>query len=347
MKKTTLLTWSAFALVLSLSLVGCQKKEGSAPAQTTAPVTSEAELPQEDSLRTQYPVTVTVLDAEGTPVEMTFASAPERVISTQLSMTELLFELGLDNRIVSVFDNDNALTGPWAESIGALPSLGDKKSVSKESILALSPDLIIGKGPLMFTETSIGTVEEYQSLGISVYTQLASASMKQSFDNVLQDIRNIGIIFDVQERANAYADTLKQKLDQIVQKVSDKQGEAPVRVLFMASYKDRTFSAFSSAFSTCMLQTVNAKSVVEKGAGGLTLENLIELQPDVIFYVKSTRAAATDATAVSDLLSEDAVQSVPAISNQKIVEVNYDDVMDYGARTIDALETLYHALYAN
>lgn len=88
-------------------------------------------------------------------VYMTYDHAPEKVLSTQLSMTELLIKLGLKDKIVGVFDNDNALKGDIADEIASLNSLGDKKSVSKETILATEPDLILGKGPLMFTESSI------------------------------------------------------------------------------------------------------------------------------------------------------------------------------------------------
>lgn len=348
----------ALALAFAMMLTSCGQSASSTAAsseaaQAASAVSSAATAASSEAatspeaLRTEYPVTIEVLDAEGTSVSMTFEAAPERVVSTQLSMTELLLELGLGDKIVSVFDNDNELTGQWAESIAALPSLGDKKSVSKEAILALSPDLIVGKGPLMFTETSIGTVEEYQSLGINVYTQLASAAGDQSLENVIQDIRNIGVIFDVQDAANAYADELEEKLAAVLDEVGGKAGDEPLRVVFMAGYQDNTFSAFNSALSSCMLEAVNAENALEKGAGGLTMENLIELDPDVIIYVKASRFAATDATAVEDLLSNETVQSVKAIANKRVVDVNYDDMMDYGARTIDSLETLYNALYAD
>lgn len=341
----------ALALALVMALAGCGQSGASSSeaaaseveqAASSAAASSEVEA---ETIHTEYPVTVEVLDAEGNTVDMTFEAAPERVISTQLSMTELMLELGLGDKIVSVFDNDNELTGQWADDIAALPSLGDKKSVSKEAILALSPDLIVGKGPLMFTETSIGTVENYQSLGINVYTQLASAAGEQSLENVIQDIRNIGVIFDVQDAANAYAETLEAKLDSVLGEVSGKEDGEPVRVLFMAGYQDNTFSAFNSALSSCMLEAVNAENVLEKGAGGLTMENLIELDPDVIIYVKATRFAATDATAVDELLANETVQSVAAIANKRVVAVNYDDMMDYGARAFDSLETLYNAIY--
>ena len=84
-----------------------------------------------------------------------------------------------------------------------------------------------------------------------------------------------------------------------------------------------------------MLKTLNAENVLEKGGNGLTLENLISMNPDVIVYVRSDRFAAADVNAVASLSENQVVQDVPAIKNKKIIEMDYDDVMDYGARVID------------
>ena len=52
------------------------------------------------------------------------------------------------------------------------------------------------------------------------------------------------------------------------------------------------------------------------------------------------------ADAVEQLTSNAVVQEVPAIANQKVIEMDYDDVMDYGARVIDSAETLYNFMYS-
>ena len=101
----------------------------------------------------------------------------------------------------------------------------------------------------MFTESSIGTVQSYQELGIPVYTELASASTDQALDNIVEDVRNIGEIFNVQETANAYADELQERIDALMDKVSGQSGE-PLKVLFMAGYADGTFVAFNSKMSS-------------------------------------------------------------------------------------------------
>lgn len=253
--------------------------------------------------------------------------------------------VGLKDKIVGVFDNDNALKGDIADEVASLNSLGDKKSVSKETILATEPDLILGKGPLMFTESSIGTVQSYQELGIPVYTELASASIDQSLDNIVEDVRNIGEIFNVQETANSYADELQERIDALMDKVGGQSGE-PLKVLFMAGYADGTFVAYNSKMSSCMLNALNAENVLDKGGNGLTLENLVSMNPDIIVYVRADRFGAADADAVEQLTANAVVQEVPAIANQKVIEMDYDDVMDYGARVIDSAETLYNFMYS-
>ena len=347
MKKKTL-SVAAAALAAVMLATGCSQTASSVASSAAASsevASSVAESTVSSAEETAYPLTLQIYDADGNAVDMTYDHAPEKVLSTQLSMTELLIKLGLKDKIVGVFDNDNALKGDIADEIASLNSLGDKKSVSKETILATEPDLILGKGPLMFTESSIGTVQSYQELGIPVYTELASASIDQSLDNIVEDVRNIGEIFNVQETANAYADELQERIDALMDKVSGQSGE-PLKVLFMAGYADGTFVAFNSKMSSCMLNALNAENVLDKGGNGLTLENLVSMNPDIIVYVRADRFGATDADAVEQLTSNAVVQEVPAIANQKVIEMDYDDVMDYGARVIDSAETLYNFMYS-
>ena len=40
------------------------------------------------------------------------------------------------------------------------------------------------------------------------------------------------------------------------------------------------------------------------------------------------------------------LQKIGVNVNQKVIEMDYDDVMDYGARVIDSAETLYNFMYS-
>lgn len=58
-----------------------------------------------------------------------------------------------------------------------------------------------------------------------------------------------------------------------------------------------------------------------------------------------TATKAGNVNAVASLSENQVVQDVPAIKNKKIIEMDYDDVMDYGARVIDSAEKLYDFMY--
>lgn len=356
-KKNLLVILTVTTMSLS-SLTGCGKtKTNDGSVNTTSYETQSqesslskdnAETTKSASLKTEYPLTVQIYNAEGKEVSVTFENAPQRIVSTQLSITELLLQLGLKDKIVGIMDNDNPVDDKLQAELSSLKSLGYKSTISKEAIISVDPDIVMGKSTLMFTDKAIGTVENYLDQGINVYTLLSSADVvDQSLDNIINDIRTVGMIFDVQDKADAYADSLEKQLNETVNNVSAKtQGKEKMKVILIAGFQDNTFMAFSSSMHSAMLETVNAVNVLDKGGTGLTMENLISLNPDAIVYVTSKRFEATDADAIDRLLNEPTIQNVPAIADKKILKIGYDDIMDYGARDISTVGVLANFLYS-
>lgn len=356
-KKNLLVILTVTTMSLS-SLTGCGKtKTNDGSVNTTSYETQsqksslskdKAETTKSASLKTEYPLTVQIYNAEGKEVSVTFENAPQRIVSTQLSITELLLQLGLKDKIVGIIDNDNLVDDKLQAELSSLKSLGYKSTISKEAIISVDSDIVMGKSTLMFTDKAIGTVENYLDQGINVYTLLSSADVvDQSLDNIINDIRTVGMIFDVQDKADAYAASLEKQLNETVNNVSAKtQGKEKMKVILMAGFQDNTFMAFSSSMHSAMLETVNAVNVLDKGGTGLTMENLIALNPDAIVYVTSKRFEATDADAIDRLLNEPTIQNVPAIANKKILKIGYDDIMDYGARDISTVGVLANFLYS-
>lgn len=300
-----------------------------------------------DSSETVYPLTIDAYGPDGEKYTQTFTEAPSKVITNNPSSTDLLLELGLGDKIIGILKPDNAPDEKWASAYENLTVLGDKMTMSKEVIIGAEPDFIFGR-TMPFTDESMGEIEDLNDMNINVYTELASNFViDQSLDNVILDVRNIGKIFNVSEKADTYADSLQSRLDTIKGKVSDISQSETVKVLFMVTYVDGTFNTFgaNSALQSEMLKTINAENVLETGTSSLTSENLVSLNPDVIVYIKSDRNAETDKVAVESLLNDETIQSVPAIANEKIIEIGYDEIMDYGARIFDTLETLYDFIY--
>ncbi len=329
-----------------------QDDSETATTSDTETATSDTEAAtQEDSetvsYETQYPLTIDIYGPDGTKYTQTYAAAPTKVITNMPSATDLLLELGLQDKIAGILKPDNAPAEKWAEAYNTLTVIAEKTTVSKEVIIGTEPDLVIGRA-MPFTDDTMGTVDFYNDMGIPVYTLMASNfETEQSLDNIILDVRNVGKIFNVQEKANAYADDLQQRLDNIMNQVSRLPEQETLKVLYMVTYADGTFNSFgaNSLLQESMLSLLNAENVLEKGGSSLTNENLISLNPDVIVYIASDKNALTDADAVETLLNDSTIQSVTAIANEKIITIDYDDLMDYGTRLFETLEVLYDFMY--
>ena len=358
MMKKNVKQFVPIACISALMLSGCGKI-AEVPAETVTEnatlETTETIAPEEttveetdDALRTEYPLTLEVYGPDGTVYEQTYDAPPTTVITNIPSATNLLLELGLQDSIYGILKPDNAPEEKWAAAYEELNVLADKQSISKEVVIGSEPDLVFGRA-MPFTDEVMGSIDTLNEMGIPVYILKASNfQIEQSLTNIIEDVRNIGMIFDVQEAANAYAAELEIRLNEVTTKVSTLKSDTTLKVIFMTAYQDGVFNSFgaNSALQECMLNQLNAANVLEKGESSLTYENLIALNPDVIVYVSSDRNAQTDAVAVETLLADETIAGVTAIANNKIIEIPYDALMDYGPRIFDTMEELYDFFYA-
>lgn len=353
MKKKTM-AFMAGTMILGAILSGCGVKEdntqstlssSSEVSQTEASPSSEAA--QSSALSTGYPITIETKGSDFITVEQTYNEAPDRAVTANASSMELLYNLGLSDRIVGTIAIDNAPGDDWKELYDSLNILGDKMTISKEVIAAAEPDVIIGRSAT-FAEGTFGSIPELNELGINVYAQKASdMSTDVSMQSIIDDVTTLGKIFNVQDKANAYAKTLTERLNTVSEKVAASAGDKTLNVLVMATYKEGTFVVFgaNAKLQNGMLSALNCVNVMNKGGSSLTLENLVEANPDVIIYVTADRNAESDAKAVESMKNEEILASVPAVANNKIIEVPYDAFMDYGVRNFDTLEELSDFLY--
>ena len=143
---------------------------------------------------------------------------------------------------------------------------------------------------------------------------------------------------NVHDKATQYADQLQARIDSVKKTNKTSQGEKK-KALIMCAYNDETFGAYKSALQESLLNQLGYTNVAT-GTSDLTLENLVSMDPEVIIYVTSDRNKSMDEQAVDLMKANPVLEDVPAVKNQKIMTISYDEFMDYGPAVIDSLEKI-------
>ena len=200
------------ALTLTASLAACS---ASTPADTTPAATPSENLVQtsstpsvdeEGAKRTEYPLTITTYNYNKEPVEYTFAKAPERVYAYAQDNIEILLSLGLADRIVAASGMDGEIDPALAGEFAKIDYHEDTGVLSKEDLLALEPDFIAAWYST-FSDKRLGDVDFWHERSVGTYMALnsgcrgGSGTYQQTVADECQDILTLGMIFDVQDRA--------------------------------------------------------------------------------------------------------------------------------------------------
>lgn len=329
----------ALSAALVLSLGACT----STPAAENTPSSTATPTPSASTEAFSF----SAIDPDGVEYPQTLTGAPERIITNNQSTTELLLKLGLEDKIVGTVAMDNPTLPELEEAYAALNIIADKQNISKEQVVGLEPDLILGRA-MDFQDQYFGTIPDLNAMGIAIYTQRAAQMQKDvTMDTLVEDVRSIGQILSVQDQTDALADELSGRLDALKTRLAGLSGD-PIRVLLMVNYQESgVFAGYgqNATLQKDMLARLNAVNVMEKGGNNLSAENLITMAPDVIVYVATSNNDANDQSAVERLLADPLLQSVPAVSDKRVVTVPYTELMGYGFRTFDCMDTLADYLY--
>ena len=158
-------------------------------------------------------ITYTTADSEGRPTEFTLPRTPERVLVSYPGATELLIDLGLTDRIIGTIAPYGAEPPAYADAYAALPILAAPYVPSREEVVALRPDLIIGWSH-HFTPDALGDVYAYFDRGVGAYIVPATVRKgRPTFEETVYPfIADIGHIFGVEDRAKDYTAGLEARV---------------------------------------------------------------------------------------------------------------------------------------
>ncbi len=202
-----------------------------------------------------------VTDDRGLTV--TFARAPQRIVSLLPSLTESVCALGQCRRLVGVDRYSN-----YPASVQALPQVGGGLDPNLEAVVALKPDLV-----LMATSAPVG--ERLQSLGIKVL-----ALEPKTHADVRRVLETIGRLLEVSDAAQVWREIDAGMLTAVQ---SLPPGADRMRVYFEVN--SAPYAASESSFIGETLSRLGVKNIVPGKLGPfpkLNPEFVVRANPDVI-----------------------------------------------------------------
>jgi len=274
---------------------------------------------------TPTPTPIVGVDDWGRPFE--FSSPPQRIVSHVPSITETLFALGLDERIVGVSDHCD-----YPEEANSKPKIGGYFNPNIEAIVALEPDLVL-------TDGYVADIAQLDNFGIP-WVVLQPKDM----DWVLRDIELLGKITGTEQTAMEITDDMRNRIDAVVSTVGNAT-RPRVFYVFDATDPTKPWTPGPGSFVNDLIGLAGGENIAAQAQGPwiqFSLEELVNLDPEIIL-VDSMHGTA--------VISPEAIRQLPgwkdttAARENRIHTIDGDLVNRTGPRIVQGLEDIAEAIH--
>jgi iron complex transport system substrate-binding protein len=249
-----------------------------------------------------------------------------RIVSLAPSLTETLYALGAQDRVVGVTDYCD-----YPPEARRKPRVGGPMNPSLEQVVALKPDLVV----VAKTANRLQTVEALERLSVAVY-----GTDSHSVEEVLASTERLAGLIGVDEEGAALVAGLRARLDQLKRALA---GRAPRRGLFVV-WLDPLISAGPGSFVGDALRWAGAQTVIasKQDWPHVSLEEVVRLQPEYLVFASSDpEQASRDFQA---LRQKPGWRILEAVRERRITMIS-DAVNRPAPRLIDAIEQLARQLH--
>ena len=252
----------------------------------------------------------------------------QRIVSLAPSLTETIYALGLQDRLVG--DTDYCDYPPDAQK---KTKVGGTMNPSIEQIVALRPDLVlVSRGP-----NRIETVNALSQLGIPSY-----ASDPHTVRQIITSTERLADALGASEAGSALGAELEHRLSDLQRRLS---GLPPRRALFVV-WADPLISAGQNTFIADALRYAGAVSIVESSQDWpqMSLEEVVRLQPDYLIFAASHADAAQNDFAA--LAMRPGWRGLDAVRMRHFAVIS-EAVNRPAPRIVSAIEELARQLHPN
>jgi len=255
--------------------------------------------------------------------EVTIDQIPQRIVSFGPSITEILFALGLEEKVVGVGDYSD-----YPEAAKLKPKVGGAFNPSLEKIVELEPDLVL-------TVKQEQLNMELDALGIKFMILDPT-----DIDGIFKDIELVGEITGTKKRAEELIKDMQNSVSQVLAQVKD---VPKVRVFFIVDATDLTlpWTAGTGSFIDALITMAGGENIAAKAQGAwvqFSLEQIVSSDPEVIII--QTMIGGVPTISKEELEEHPVWGEMTAVKQGKICFIDGDLVSRPGPRIVRGSEEM-------
>jgi iron complex transport system substrate-binding protein len=261
---------------------------------------------------------------DGLGRQVTINAVPQRIVSLAPSNTEILFALGLGDKIVGVTEYCN-----YPEAAKTKPKVGGFSTVDIEKVVSLRPDLVLATQ--IHSKTIIPALEK---LGLTVVALTPS-----SLTGVLDSITLVGKITGQDKQASELIKGLSTRIKSIADE-TQKLSPAQRPRVFYVTWHDPLMTTGTGTLSNDVISQAGGQNIASDISGDKTidLETVINRDPEVI--IVSVGMGTGEDLPWQYIKSESRLKNTQALLTDRVYKIDGDLIHRPGPRIVEALEQM-------
>jgi iron complex transport system substrate-binding protein len=258
-----------------------------------------------------------------------FAGTPERIVSLSPNLTEIVFALGLGDKVVGVSSDSD-----WPAEVNEKPKMGTFWQPNVETIIAAKPDLVVCEEFPQHKEAA----QTLKRAGLRVLSLRV-----ETIDELYKAISQIGIAAECNEAAEQLAANIKREISQIKAMSSSSE---KVKVLWVIQTEPVRVAGVNT-FINEIINMAGGQNAIAKTLDqypSVGTEEIIGCAAEVIIQ----SAMGTEAIEGQQKLAEEfwsRFPNLPAVKNRKIYVIDSDTVLRLGSRLPEGLKSVTRLLH--
>ncbi|MGX2961263.1 ABC transporter substrate-binding protein [Peribacillus sp. JNUCC 23] len=236
---------------------------------------------------------------------------PERVITTSVPLTEMLYLLGVTPVGVPTSTN------PIPEAFDSIEKIGSPMSPDLEAVVNLKPDLLLGSEALRSTLDK--SVE-----GMDLKTAYLPTD---SFDDLKLSFKTLGTYFNRTKEMNEVLSSLLNKENELI---AQSKGKDLPSVMLMMGTSDSFMVMSEGSYVGSLVKKLGADNIatsalkVKETYSPLNMEDVVVADPDIIFVLASGDHGASEDMFQKEVKSNDTWTKLSAYKNDNVHILDYE-----------------------